>query len=112
MGKTIIYNGVIVCDGTTKINNGYVLFDENGILDIGSNYSQLIKANDIDKHDAMGNWVTPGFIDIHNHGGYGYDYGYGCGCAPSQLLYIRSLYTYYYFLLVFQKSSPFPFKTI
>jgi len=74
--KTIIYNGQVIIDGDNKINNGFVLFDENEIIEVDSmdNIKGYLENKDINKVDAKGLWITPGLIDTHNHGGAGYDF--------------------------------------
>ena len=74
--KTIIYNGQIIIDGEDKVPNGYILFSEEGIIEIGNSKESNVYMNDatIDKIDAKGLWVTPGLIDTHNHGAAGHDF--------------------------------------
>lgn len=68
--KIKIINGVILTP-FRKIQHGCLLVD-NGII-------QEISERDIDAPDAYimdakGNYVSPGFIDIHIHGGGGFDF--------------------------------------
>lgn len=83
--KTLIYNGQIIIDGIQKISNGYLLFDENGIIAYGDNYQDLLMCEGYQKIDAEGQWVTPGLIDIHNHGALGYDF-VSCSNAEINLI--------------------------
>ncbi|WFQ92603.1 N-acetylglucosamine-6-phosphate deacetylase [Mycoplasma feriruminatoris] len=53
------------------INNGYVIIKDKKIIEIGSDYK---KKNGIDLNN---NWLLPGFIDCHVHGGYGVDFETG-----------------------------------
>lgn len=56
---------VVFKDGIIKTN----IFVQNGrISEIGEN----LTAEDV--LDFDGKYLAPGFVDIHNHGGYGYDY--------------------------------------
>lgn len=67
--KTIIKNGrVITPDG---IIDGYVLYEDGKISEIGAGYS-MPQADEV--IDAQGRYVSPGFIDIHTHGAGGADY--------------------------------------
>jgi N-acetylglucosamine-6-phosphate deacetylase len=70
VGKLKIYNGRVITpfgiikDGTVLINDGLIAaispenIDVPGALEI----------------DAKGNYISPGFIDIHVHGGGGHDF--------------------------------------
>jgi len=64
---TKITNGKLILD---EIRTGLDLYLEDGIiLAVGDRplpYDALI--------DAAGNYVSPGFIDIHNHGGDGFEF--------------------------------------
>ena len=67
---TIITNGRIL---TPKgwIENGWIIFDAEKIIDIGEgdmpcNCDKII--------DAKGNYILPGGIDTHVHGGGGHDF--------------------------------------
>jgi N-acetylglucosamine-6-phosphate deacetylase len=67
--KTIIKNGrVITPEG---IINGYVLYEDGKIAEIGAGDS-MPQADEV--IDAQGRYVSPGFIDIHTHGAGGADY--------------------------------------
>ena len=63
----VIKNGKIVTP--MQILEGYDILIENGIIrEIGKNL------DDGTALDAEGAYVTPGFVDIHTHGGYGADF--------------------------------------
>ena len=64
-----IYNGqVIAPNGILK--NGSLLIDGGKIIEVsGLN----IYAPNAVELDAKGNYISPGFIDIHIHGGGGHD---------------------------------------
>jgi len=73
--KTLIYNGNVICDGNRRLENGFVLFDQQGIIAVDTEgIAEFFNDVDIIKIDARGNWVTPGLTDIHNHGALGYDF--------------------------------------
>jgi N-acetylglucosamine-6-phosphate deacetylase len=71
MIKTIkIVNGkVITADGI--INNGYVILSNGIITAIGSGNPEILDAIEI---NAEENYISPGFIDLHVHGGGGADF--------------------------------------
>jgi N-acetylglucosamine-6-phosphate deacetylase len=65
-----IYNGKVITPQGI-LNNGTVLIDGNKILDVidGATHEETQKSI-----DAKGNYISPGFIDIHVHGGGGHDF--------------------------------------
>jgi N-acetylglucosamine-6-phosphate deacetylase len=65
-----IVNGKIITPG--KIIEGGCILISNGIIIAVS--EENIEANDAVEIDAGGNFISPGFIDIHVHGGGGYDF--------------------------------------
>ena len=56
---------VILKDEVVKTN---VLVKNGRIAQMGDDLS------DEEVLDLSGKYLAPGFVDIHNHGGYGYDY--------------------------------------
>ncbi|AUD02761.1 N-acetylglucosamine-6-phosphate deacetylase [Spirosoma pollinicola] len=68
--KLKISNGTILTPFRT-IKNGTVVIDGNQILDIQEGPVDVPDAVNI---DAKGQFVAPGFIDIHVHGGGGFDF--------------------------------------
>ena len=69
--KTSIYNGKIITPDRI-IENGYILIEDGIITDIGTNFDETVFCGE--KIDAKGNYISPGFIDIHVHGGGGGDF--------------------------------------
>jgi len=68
--KIKIYNGKIVT--LSKIvDGGCVLITGDTITEVSE---KNIEVNDAIEIDAKGKYVSPGFIDIHVHGGGGYDF--------------------------------------
>ncbi|MCT4687837.1 N-acetylglucosamine-6-phosphate deacetylase [Vallitalea sp.] len=65
-----IYNGKILIDGKF-VSDKVILFDEaiNKIIDESQLNSEIIEY----KIDAKGNYIVPGFIDVHIHGYKGHD---------------------------------------
>lgn len=68
--STQIINGRILC-GEEIVDDSSLLFAEGKIVDIISN-NDVIEGADI--IDAKGNYVAPGCIDLHVHGGGGHDF--------------------------------------
>jgi N-acetylglucosamine-6-phosphate deacetylase len=65
-----------ICNGRVitpyrLIENGTVLIDEGKITRVCTGYVDFPGAQTI---DAQNNYVSPGFIDIHTHGGGGHDF--------------------------------------
>jgi N-acetylglucosamine-6-phosphate deacetylase len=53
------------------VENGTVLVEDGLIRAVGSGELSFEGAHDI---DVLGNYISPGFIDIHIHGGGGFDF--------------------------------------
>jgi N-acetylglucosamine-6-phosphate deacetylase len=68
--KLKIYNGRVVTPGRV-IPNGTVLIIGETIREVKEGNIDLPDAVEIDAH---GDYISPGFIDIHVHGGGGYDF--------------------------------------
>ncbi|KNG79375.1 N-acetylglucosamine-6-phosphate deacetylase [Mycoplasma sp. HU2014] len=66
----ILKNAQIVLENEI-INNGYVIIKDKKIVEIGKDY-KLDDAIDLEN-----NFLLPGFIDCHTHGGYGVDFEQG-----------------------------------
>jgi N-acetylglucosamine-6-phosphate deacetylase len=69
-GTLKIYNGRILTPGRI-IPNGTVVITGETITDVSESNINVPGAAEI---NAQGNYVSPGFIDIHVHGGGGYDF--------------------------------------
>src|SRR5580698_2777103 len=68
--KAIIENGKIITpDGIIDMGS---LLIENGI--IKAIFKTAPSIPDIIRYDAGGNYISPGFIDLHLHGGGDYDF--------------------------------------
>ncbi|ATZ16333.1 N-acetylglucosamine-6-phosphate deacetylase [Entomoplasma freundtii] len=64
------------------LKNGKIVLENEiieGYLEIENKRIKAIKAGDTSKLgiDLKGNWILPGFIDVHVHGGYGVDFETG-----------------------------------
>jgi len=62
-GNLIMPNRIIR-NGTVVVNDGAIEYAGEGNIEV----------NDVVEIDARGNYVAPGFIDIHVHGGAGHDF--------------------------------------
>ena len=69
-GKYKIINGHVITENTI-ISNGTLLIEDGKILGVEKNH---IESTDFTEIDAKGNYISPGFIDIHVHGGGGFDF--------------------------------------
>ncbi len=65
-----IFNGQVITPGGI-INGGSILIADGTIVDISKNNIDAPGAFEI---DAGGKYISPGFIDIHVHGGGGHDF--------------------------------------
>src|SRR5436190_12153647 len=65
-----IYNGKIITP-TKIVDGGSVLVTDNTITAVSE---KNIEVEDAVEIDAKGNYMSPGFIDIHVHGGGGHDF--------------------------------------
>jgi N-acetylglucosamine-6-phosphate deacetylase len=65
-----IYNGQVITPNNI-IKNGSLLVDDGKIAEVSSSN---IDAPDAVELDAKGQYISPGFIDIHIHGGGGHDF--------------------------------------
>ncbi|QVK19826.1 N-acetylglucosamine-6-phosphate deacetylase [Mycoplasmatota bacterium] len=63
----ILKNGRLVTENGI-VDNSYVVAKDGKIIEIGTYYSKD------DGVDLQGNFILPGFIDQHTHGGYGCDF--------------------------------------
>ena len=70
MGRIKIYNARVITP-YRLIENGTVLIEEGKIAGVCSGDTAYPGAQNL---DAQNNYVSPGFIDIHTHGGGGHDF--------------------------------------
>ena len=70
LNKTKIINGRILTP-YRLIDNGTIAFDDGKIIYAGE---KDIDLGDCAVIDAKGHYVSPGFVDIHTHGGGGHDF--------------------------------------
>ncbi|MFA5341406.1 MAG: amidohydrolase family protein [Clostridia bacterium] len=75
--RTIIYNGKLILKDCIT-NKGYVEFNDGIITKVSRENPKKEYLDNADSiYDARGNYISPGFIDIHTHGGGGYEFGTG-----------------------------------
>lgn len=85
--RTAVVNGTVLIP-FQEIEDGYVLIENGKIEKIGTG-----AAPDADEIiDAAGNFISPGFIDIHTHGGGGYDFMDGTAEAIINAAKLHMLY--------------------
>ncbi len=70
MNRVKIFNGRIITPNEI-IENGYVIIENGKIASIGGGN---IKTCDCIEINSDGNYISPGFIDIHSHGAGGHDF--------------------------------------
>ena len=84
-----------------KIINGNIITPyriiKNGTVLISGDHIELISEKDVAAPeyvviDAKGNYVSPGFIDIHIHGGGGYDFMDGTEEAYLKIAEVHAMY--------------------
>ncbi|MFC5406988.1 N-acetylglucosamine-6-phosphate deacetylase [Cohnella soli] len=56
------------------VEGGVLLVKDGVIAHIGSGADDSATAGDVETIDAAGQWLLPGFIDVHVHGGAGHDF--------------------------------------
>lgn len=73
MSEYVITNGKVYTENQV-IDKGFVHIKDGKIADVGEGHFQEVASQDsIQRIDAEGRHIVPGFIDIHIHGGYGED---------------------------------------
>ena len=87
-GTLKIYNGRILTPGRI-IPNGTVVITGETITDVSESNINVPGAAEI---NAQGNYVSPGFIDIHVHGGGGYDFMDGTVDAFIEIARLHAMY--------------------
>jgi N-acetylglucosamine-6-phosphate deacetylase len=83
-----IYNARIITPHTI-IENGSILVSGKKIIGVSE---KNIEAEDATTIDAKGNYVAPGFIDIHVHGGGGHDFMDGSETAFLKIAELHARY--------------------
>ena len=70
MNRIKIFNARVITPYRI-IMNGCIIIEDNKIMYVGEDIGDIDKCVKI---DADGNYASPGFIDIHTHGGGGHDF--------------------------------------
>ncbi|MFL5789639.1 MAG: N-acetylglucosamine-6-phosphate deacetylase [Flavisolibacter sp.] len=86
--KLKIVNGRIITPNRV-IPNGTVLIDRGKIIEVSE---RNIEVSDAEEIDAQGLYVSPGFIDMHVHGGGGHDFMDGSEEAFLEIALIHARY--------------------
>ena len=87
--KTIFENGTI-CTAVKMIPDGMVIVDDDGkIVYVGAKADA--PAAEGKRIDLAGRILSPGFIDIHTHGGFGITFGDGENLKKDLVHYARSI---------------------
>lgn len=100
--RTLIKNGQIV--GKNSISDGNISIKDGKIISVGTacgKYDNII--------DAAGNYVSPGFIDIHVHGGGGIEFLTG---SPEEIAYGSLCHAKYGTTTIVPTLSAAPIKTM
>lgn len=71
MTKLLLYNGILIFSDFV-LQNGYVYMEHGKLLSIGQ--GRLEVADEVPCIDVEGKYISPGFIDLHVHGGGGFDF--------------------------------------
>ena len=87
-GRLKIYNGQLLTPNRI-IPNGTVIIIGETIREVTEGTIELPEAVEI---DAQGNYVSPGFIDIHVHGGGGHDFMDGTVDAFLEIARVHATY--------------------
>jgi N-acetylglucosamine-6-phosphate deacetylase len=71
---TTLLHSATAVDARGELADAWILFDGDTITAAGAGPERPV-ADDV--IDLTGRWITPGFIDLHGHGGGGEDYATG-----------------------------------
>jgi N-acetylglucosamine-6-phosphate deacetylase len=77
--RSVVRNARIVADDDV-LEDGWVLIEDGLILELGVG-SPPPQDHAVRVVDVEGNWLMPGFIDLHVHGGGGFSFSGGPECA-------------------------------
>ena len=70
LAATVLVHGAQLVSGGEVVGGGWVAFERDVVAAVGSGDGWRAWAgDDTELIDANGRWLTPGFIDIHCHGG-------------------------------------------
>lgn len=69
--RIVIHNAVLILPDQL-LENGFLICEEGQIIQVGEGAYTSIHSDTI--IDAKGNYVSPGFIDMHTHGAGGHDF--------------------------------------
>ena len=103
---TIFENGMI-CTPQQMIDDGLVIVDDAGKINYVGTKADAPSAKGV-RIDLSGRILSPGFIDIHVHGGFGITFGDGDNLKANLMHYARSVTAFGVtgFLLSVVKGTP------
>ncbi|MHA6670026.1 N-acetylglucosamine-6-phosphate deacetylase [Homoserinimonas sp. A447] len=87
--RTVIHSARLVTGGEV-VTDGWVAFDRDTITATGAGPVDLTLMSGASVIDAGGAWLSPGFIDIHCHGGGGSSFDDGADAIGTALAMHRS----------------------
>lgn len=97
-GKLKIINGKVITSYSI-IESACVLIDKGKIIEVST---EEIHFSDAKVIDAKGNYISPGFIDTHCHGGGGYDFMDG---TPAAMIKAAELHAQHGTTLIYPTSA-------
>lgn len=71
MSKILLQNGILIF-ADFVLENGYAYIVDGKLVNLGQ--GSLEVGPDVTRFDVGGKYISPGFIDMHVHGGGGYDF--------------------------------------
>jgi N-acetylglucosamine-6-phosphate deacetylase len=75
---SILFTGARKVDADGRVNDFWMRFDGSTISETGAGTPPTSVSDGASQHiDVDGNWLLPGFVDLHGHGGGGFSYDDG-----------------------------------
>src|SRR5690606_3804137 len=70
---TMLFHGARKLDADGQVDDFWMLVDGDSITETGSGRPPE-PANGVERIEVGGDWLVPGFVDLHCHGGGGHSY--------------------------------------